>query len=36
MFGIEGVSDNELPVYASEDFSEYLLYVPGCFFFPSV
>lgn len=33
MYGKDLVSDRDLPIYASEDFSEFLNVVPGCFFF---
>lgn len=34
-YGQEFVGDEGLPVYASEDFSDFLSLVPGCFFFRS-
>lgn len=32
-YGADCVSDQGLPVYASEDFSDFLALAPGCFFF---
>lgn len=35
-YGDDMVGDQGLPVYASEDFSDFLVKVPGCFFFRAI